>query len=194
MHLDFGPDVSSGAVIPLLECFTDMEIGMSIAQGRASRMVEALAGLLDEAGGEIRTHAEVRRVITTAGRVAGAQLDSGERIAAKRAVIANLTPTGLFSHLLAEYPFSARFRRQVQQYRYGPGTMMIHLALSGRPRWTAGDELGEFAYIHVAPYVDDLARTYTQALNGYLPASLMLVVGQTSVVDPSRAPSGRQVL
>ena len=71
---------------------------------------------------------------------------------------------------------------------------MIHLALSGRPRWTAGDELGQFAYIHVAPYVDDLARTYTQALNGYLPASLMLVVGQTSVVDPSRAPSGRQVL
>src|SRR5690349_11229757 len=86
------------------------------------------------------------------------------------------------------------FRRQIRSYHYGPGTMMIHLALSGPPPWQAGAELGEFAYVHIGPYVDDLAQTYTDALAGRLPASPMLVVGQTSAVDPSRVSGAGQVL
>lgn len=48
--------------------------------------------------------------------------------------------------------------------------------------------------MHIAPYVEDLARTYTDSVNGLLPESPMLVVGQTSAVDPSRAPEGGEVL
>src|SRR5579862_5941214 len=36
MHLDFGPDVSGGALFPFLEAFTDMRTGISIARGGAS--------------------------------------------------------------------------------------------------------------------------------------------------------------
>jgi phytoene dehydrogenase-like protein len=72
--------------------------------------------------------------------------------------------------------------------------MMIHLALSAPPTWAAGGDLGEFAYIHIAPYVSDLAETYTAAVDGLLPRSPMLVVGQTSAVDPTRAPAGQAVL
>jgi phytoene dehydrogenase-like protein len=67
---------------------------------------------------------------------------------------------------------------------------MMHLALSEPPAWAAGGDLGQFAYVHIAPYVDDLARTYGQALAGLLPDEPMLVVGQSSVVDPSRAADG----
>jgi phytoene dehydrogenase-like protein len=72
--------------------------------------------------------------------------------------------------------------------------MMIHLALSAPPRWAAGGDLGEFAYVHIAPYVEDLAETYTAASNGLLPKSPLLIVGQSSAVDPTRAPEGRAVL
>lgn len=64
---------------------------------------------------------------------------------------------------------------------------MLHLALSAPPAWEAGEDLAQFAYVHIAPYLDDLAATYSQACAGQLPAEPMLVVGQTSAVDPSRA-------
>jgi phytoene dehydrogenase-like protein len=194
MHLDFGPDVSGGAMFPFLEVFADMEQGMSVVEGGASKMPEALAGLLLEHGGEIRTNAEVGSILVEDGRVTGAELTSGERVNAKRAVIANLTPKILFGRLLPERLLPTGFRRRVKRYEHGPGTMMVHLALSGRPHWSAGEDLDEFAYVHIAPYVEDMAETYTASMNGYLPLSPMLVVGQTSVVDPSRTPGDEEIL
>lgn len=196
MHLDFGPDVSGGGMFPFLETFADMEEGMAIAKGGASRMVEALAGLVREYGGEIRTGTEVTRVLQEQGRVTGVEVASGEQIRAGRAVIANVTPTVLFEKLLQPEQLPAAFQRKVEDYEYGPGTMMIHLALDGPVPWAAADaeDLGQFAYVHIAPYVADLARTYEQALNGYLPDEPLLIVGQTSAVDASRAPEGKAVL
>ncbi|MCW2953941.1 MAG: dehydrogenase, partial [Conexibacter sp.] len=88
----------------------------------------------------------------------------------------------------------AQLRAQARGFRNGPGTMMVHLALEGPVPWRAGADLADFAYVHVAPYLDDLARTYTAAMTGRLPAEPLLVVGQTSSVDPTRAPDGRHVL
>jgi phytoene dehydrogenase-like protein len=194
MHLDFGPDVSGGAMFPFLEVYTDMEQGMSVVEGGASRMTEALAGLLEENDGEVRTSSEVGKILTEDGRVTGVELTSGERMSAQRSVVANLTPKVLFGGLLPEESVPAHFRRRVKRYEHGPGTMMVHIALSGRPRWRAAKDLDEFAYVHVAPYVEDLAETYTKSLNGLLPESPLLIVGQTSAVDPSRTPGDEEVL
>jgi phytoene dehydrogenase-like protein len=81
-------------------------------------------------------------------------------------------------------------RRAAQRYQHGPGTLMVHLALSGPPAWAGGEDLSQFAYVHIAPYVDDLAGTYAQACAGLLPNEPMLVVGQTSAVDPTRCSDG----
>ena len=62
MHLDFGPDVSGGAMFPFLEAFTDMRTGISVAQGGASRLIEASVAVGASAGMELRTEAEVARV------------------------------------------------------------------------------------------------------------------------------------
>jgi phytoene dehydrogenase-like protein len=194
MHPDFGPDVSAGAMFPFVEVFSDAAAGMSIVEGGASRMIEALAAVLGDHGGEVRTGAAVRRIVTAGGRATGVELDSGERLTATRAVIASVTPPALYGELLDAAPVPDRVRRAAQRYRFGPGTMMIHLALSAPPAWAAGGDLGEFAYVHIAPYVSDLADTYTAASNGYLPASPLLIVGQSSAVDPTRAPDGQAVL
>ncbi len=194
MHLDYGPDVSGGALFPVLEAFGDMENGMVVAKGGASKVVEAMASLIRASGGEIRTGAEVRSIFSMGGHVSGVELVSGERIEARKAVIANLTPNLLFNRLLANHPFSPRFQQKVQHYRFGPATMVLHLALNGPVPWEGGDLLNRFAYVHIGPYVDDLARAYTASLNGYLPANPLTIVGQTSAVDATRAPQGQQVL
>lgn len=77
MHLDLGPDVAGGAMFPFLETFADQAAGMAVVEGGASRMIEALAGLLREHGGELRTGAEVRRVDVAGGRARGVELASG---------------------------------------------------------------------------------------------------------------------
>jgi phytoene dehydrogenase-like protein len=194
MHLDFAPDVGGGAMFPFLEAFTDMRTGISLARGGASRLVDALAGLFEEAGGELRLGVEVARIVVEGGRARGVELASGERVEARRALVANVTPRVLHGRLLDGAALDPRLRRAAASYRYGPGTMMIHLALSAPIPWSAGADLAGFAYVHVAPYVDDLARMYAEALAGLLPREPMLVVGQTSAVDSSRAPADRHVV
>jgi phytoene dehydrogenase-like protein len=194
MHLDFGPDVAAGAMFPFVEVFSDAAAGMSIVEGGASRMIDALVAVLAGNGGEARTGAKVRSILTEGGRATGVELASGERIAAGRAIVASVTPRALYGDLLESRDVPELVRKAAARYRFGPGTMMIHLALDAPPAWTAGGDLGDFAYVHIAPYVSDLADTYAAAVRGLLPVSPMLVVGQSSAVDPTRAPDGKAVL
>lgn len=193
LHADFGPDVSGGSMLSFVETF-DFGGGVSIATGGASEVVDALAAIFRDYGGEIRTNAEVAQVLTNEGRAVGVELSSGERLRAERCVVANLTPAVLFDDLLDEYPFAPDVRRRIDDYQYGPGTMMIHLSLDELPRWKAAAELDEFAYVHVDPYVSDMATSYTQAMNGQIPESPSLIVGQTTAVDPTRTPNDEDIL
>ena len=194
MHMDFGPDVSGGAVFPLMETFSNIAEGMVVAQGGASKVSEALVGVIEESGGTVRLGTRVARVLTEGGRATGVETEGGERVGARRAVVANLTPHVLFDRLLAGEPLADEFRRKVARYQHGPGTFMLHLALDAPVPWAAGPDIAGFAYVHVAPTVDDLARTYQQSLAGLLPDSPLLIVGQTTAVDPGRAPEGTHVL
>lgn len=194
LHLDFGPDVALGALFPLLEVFGDIANGMAIAEGGAGRLTAALAALVRDAGGEVRVGAPVARVLVESGRASGVELASGERIAADRAIVADLVPSLLFGRLIEHGAQGQPFAARIADYRHGPATMMVHLALDGPPRWAAGDDLAGFAYVHLGPYVDDMARAYADAMAGRLPAEPLLVVGQTTAVDPGRAPEGTYLL
>jgi phytoene dehydrogenase-like protein len=72
--------------------------------------------------------------------------------------------------------------------------MMVHLAMSALPDWSAGEELQRFAYVHLAPDLAMMSRAYTEATAGLLSAEPVLVVGQPTAIDPSRAPAGRHIL
>ncbi len=72
--------------------------------------------------------------------------------------------------------------------------MMMHLAMDDLPDWRAGAALRDFAYVHVAPDLEMMSRVYAEASAGLLPAEPVLVVGQPTAIDPSRAPPGKHVL
>lgn len=192
MHLDLPPDVSGGALFPYLETMASQANGMVIGRGGAGNMIDALVGLLEELGGEVRCGVEVDRIIVENGRAVGAA--AGEvRYEADRAVIANLTPTVLFDSLVETTHVPDDFRRKVDGYRYGPGTLMMHLAMSGPAPWRE-PIAAEHAYVHVAGHLDDMALAYHQAIAGRLPSRPTLVVGQPTVVDPTRSPSDHHIL
>jgi phytoene dehydrogenase-like protein len=194
MHLDFSPDIAGGAVFPYLESMANQSFGMVLGKGGADTIIRALAGMVKAAGGQITTGAEVAEITVSGGKANGVRLASGESHVATKAVIAGVAPKALPGKLLPDGSGDAGFDAAMQTFRHAPGTMMIHLAMDDLPDWSAGAELRQFAYVHLAPSLDAMSRTYQQAIAGLLPDQPVLVVGQPTAVDPSRAPQGKHVL
>ena len=96
-----------------------------------------------------------------------------------------MTPTVLSR--LVKAPLTAR------RYRYGPGAMMIHLALSELPDWR-DPAARDFVYVHIAPTLAAMSQAYREALAGTAPAEPALIVAQPTLVDPTRAPAGQHIL
>jgi phytoene dehydrogenase-like protein len=191
MHLDFSPDCAGGALFPYLEAMADQSFGMALGRGGADTIVSAMVRAIEAAGGEVRLNAQVQSIAIEGGAARGVVLAGGERLDATRAVIANLHPRVLFGSLV---PTSSPPTQRLARLRPGPATMMIHLALTDLPSWSASADLRRFAYVHLAPSLAAMAMTYTEALDGLLPEEPALVVGQPSAIDPSRAPAGQHVL
>lgn len=189
MHLDFAPDIAGGAIFPYLEAMGGQAMGMVIGKGGADCATQALVAMIRAHGGQVDCDAEVQAISHQAGAVTGVVL-RGEMIEASN-VLAGLAP----KHLLRMIGGTAvaGFDQGLAKFRHAPGTMMIHLALDGAVPWLA-EPLKRFAYVHIGRSMDTAAQTYAQAVAGLLPAEPLLVVGQPSVFDPSRAPEGKQAL
>lgn len=192
MHLDFAPDVSGGALFPYLEGMANQAFGMVLGQGGADTIIRAMVARIEASGGAVTCNSEVRRVIVENGAARGIELADGRKIMAKKAVIANVAPAALLK--LAGDTGNASYERTLSKSAHAPGTMMIHLAMDALPDWTAGAELKRFAYVHLAPDLDQMARTYAQAQAGLLPDEPVVVCGQPTAIDPGRAPEGKHVL
>lgn len=190
MHLDYAPDISGGALFSFLESIGGQEFGMVLGKGGAATIINALCAVIKEKGGEIRTAARVDSIETTNGKVVGVKV--GQEFINGKKVIANVNPA-LIPDLLGSQFAQDEKVKEVKNFRPGLGTMMIHCAMRELPQWRAVEARG-FNYVHIAPYVDDMALAYTQAAAGKLPIAPTLVVGQPTLTDPSRAPAGQHVL
>jgi phytoene dehydrogenase-like protein len=185
MHLDYAPDIAGGAVFPLLEMFADMLGGMSLVEGGSGRLPEAMAALVRARGATVLTGTRVTRVDVDGSGARGVTLADGQRISARHGIVSTVVLPRLVQDLLADAEVPNGMSAAARNYRFGPATFMLHLALDGRIPWR-DPRLSDFAYVHVGSYVDDMARTYQQSLAHQLPEAPLLVVGQTSVVDPRR--------
>jgi len=192
MHLDFGPDISGGALFPYLEGMTNQAFGMVLGKGGADTIIKAMTTAIEAQGGSVTCNAEATRIIVENGQARGVELAEGRKVMARRAVIANVAPAAL-SRLTGDTR-NARYDSGLKSSIHAPGTMMIHLAMDALPDWAAGEDLKKFAYVHLAPDVDQMARTYAQAQAGLLPDEPVVVCGQPTAIDASRAPDGKHVL
>jgi phytoene dehydrogenase-like protein len=191
-HMDFGPDVPGGATFAFVAGLSGHLRGLSVAKGGAGAITAALQRVARSLGVEFRISTEVTSIRVERGRATGVRLASGETVEAN-CVVASVTPRRLFGGLVADQHLPASFRRRIGAYRYGPATFVIHLALDRPLEWRAADDLAEFNYVHLCGLTEEVACTYADSLAGRLPARPVLVVSQTTPVDPTRAPPGKHV-
>ena len=187
LHTGLGPDAAASGFMAKVIAVAIQEGGMPIPHGGGDRLVEALAQLIRDHSGVLETGRDVERVLVEDGIARGVRTTDGETVSARRAVIANVTPTQLYGRLLGDEETARRFR-------YGRAEMQIHFALSEPPRWEGDERLGGTAIVHVTRGLDGVSRAVNEAERGRLPAEATIVVGQPLTMDPSRAPDGAGLL
>lgn len=195
MHAGVGPDDGGGANLAFLFVAVMQDLGNNLVQGGMHHLTHALARYLQQHGGAIRTNARVNRILVEDGRAVAVRLDDGEEIQVRGLVASNVDPQQLTLTLLGEAQVGAEITRKMQRYELGDAYLGIYLALDGAVEWQAGPEAGTAGYVHPTPAsLESLAQVYVECRAGRLPAAPLLIVGNDSRIDPSRAPAGKHVM
>ncbi|MEY2989408.1 MAG: phytoene desaturase family protein [Candidatus Nanopelagicales bacterium] len=198
LHNGLGPDDAGSAFITTVIAAAIAMGGMPVPVGGGRALVDALVSVITEHGGRVETDTEIVRVTTTRRgsrfQATGVLTADGRHFAAKRAVLASVTPPALYGGLLSDTDVDPARMSAVERFRFGRAGMQIHLALDEPPRWNGDPRLAETALIHILDGMDSLSESVNAANRGYLPARPTIVVGQPATVDPTRVPEGKGLL
>jgi phytoene dehydrogenase-like protein len=192
-HADVPVDHPGSAPAAIFLAMAAQQLGMPVPVGGARRLAAALAAAVTDADGVIRTSTEVTRVVVERNRVVGVETADGSVVRARRAVVADTGPRALFHGLVGPDLLPARFLAGLRRFRYGTGVFKVDLALDGPAPWAAPG-LGETGVVHLTGDLDAMAVAAHEARRGIVPGRPMLIVGQQTVADPSRAPAGGHTL
>lgn len=151
-------------------------LGWPIPRRGAQAISNALADYFGELGGEI---------------VTGKRINAIKDIPAARATLFDVTPKQLLA--IAGESFPSRFKRKLQQFRYGPGVFKMDWALNGPVPWQAS-ECKQAATAHLGGSFQEILDSERDAWEGRINARPFIILCQPSLFDPSRAPAGQHTL
>lgn len=163
-------------------------------------LASKLASVAQQAGAQIRTNAEVVRVLVKDGATAGIVLASGEEIEAK-AIISGTDPKRTFLKLPEPVHLAPSFLQKMHNYRSNGIVARVLLALGALPSFHALQNRPEAecvealaSRIHIGPEIDYLERSFDASKYGEFSRAPYLEVMVPSLLDPSLAPAGMHVM
>ncbi|MGW0734538.1 phytoene desaturase family protein [Streptomyces sp. NPDC002851] len=146
------------------------ERGWPVARGGTQAISDALTAYLRDLGGAVHTDYEVKRL---------------DDLPPARAYVFDTSPTAL-----ARIAGLGRFGAG---YRYGAAAFKIDYALDGPVPWTA-EEARRAGTVQIGASRAEIgAALHAASRTGAAPDKPFLITVQPSVVDPGRAPEGKQV-
>ncbi len=157
-----------------------------------------MADAAREAGAEIRTDAEVERVLVEGGRAVGVRLAGGEEVRSET-ILSNADPRRTFLGLCDRADLPERFLAAIEAYRCTGTSIKINLAVSELPRAAAlGNGSGVEEYhrgiVEVTQPLLDMDRAQSEALRGIPASEPHIELCFPTVHDPSLAPEGRHIV
>lgn len=161
-------------------------------EGGPPALVAALEAAARAHGAEIRTGAEVSRLVVSGGSIAGVEIKGGETIAA-RAVAASCDPKQLFQRLLPAASLTDRLGRRIAAFRQRGTTAHVLLALKGPPRFAAHPDSPVERAV-VADNLDRVEQAFDAVKYRTVPAEPVLEVHVPTVSSPDLAPEGGAVV
>jgi phytoene dehydrogenase-like protein len=146
--------------------------GWPVARGGSQAITDALASVVAENGGRIETGRPVRSL---------------DELPAADAVVLDLAPSVVAG--IAGERLPGRVARAYRRYKHGPGAFKVDLAVEGGIPWA--DEVSLRAgTVHVIGSFEELALAEHEVNRGKMPERPLVLVGQQSLADPTRARGG----
>lgn len=152
---------------------TSYAVGWPFAAGGSQSIANALVSLLKSLGGKMVTGARIA--------------DLGE-LPKARAILCDITPRQLLT--IGGNRISVAERRQLEKYRYGPGSFKMDWALSEPIPWKAA-ACRRAGTVHVGGTFEEIAASEEAAWKNAPAERPFVLVAQPSLFDSSRAPAGK---
>ncbi|MBX3061440.1 MAG: NAD(P)/FAD-dependent oxidoreductase [Anaerolineae bacterium] len=150
-------------------------VGWPLARGGSQQLANALAAHLRSLGGEISTGLEVK---------------SMRDLPSAHAYLFDLTPRQLLQ--IADDRFTSGYRRQLEQYRYGPGVFKVDYALSRSIPWR-DPSIARAGTVHLGGTLEEISLSEREMWQGRHSERPYVLLVQPTAVDPSRAPAGQHI-
>ena len=165
------------------------------ARGGMGAISGALASALTSYGGDIRTNAEVSRILVSGKRARGVVLSSGEEIRA-RIVVSNLDARRTYTKLFDEAEVPPSLLTRARQFKIRGSSGKLNIALDGLPNFPALPEGSPLTrgHMHFTDTLVRLEKAYDDWKDDRWsedPYCDMLIPSQ---YDPTLAPPGKHMM
>jgi phytoene dehydrogenase-like protein len=151
-------------------------VGWPVARGGSQAIADALVAYYRALGGELSL---------------GVRVSHLKELPRAHAYVLDVSPKQLLEIAGDELP--AGYARRLRRFRYGPGVFKVDFALSGPLPWR-DPRCARTVTVHLAGSVDEIAAAEAAVHRGELAERPFVLLGQPSVVDETRAPSGEQTV
>lgn len=141
--------------------------------------------------------ANVARALATRLAVLGGTVETGKRVTSlaelpsSRLRLLDLVPRDVERVCAEELP--QRYRGRMRRYRYGPGVFKVDWALDGPVPWL-DERCARAATVHIGGGFAEIVASEAAVAAGRHAERPFVILAQPSLVDPTRAPAGRQTL
>ncbi|MCK1819743.1 NAD(P)/FAD-dependent oxidoreductase [Streptomyces sp. XM83C] len=191
LHADLAPEAAGSGGYGWLMAMLGQTYGFPVPVGGAGALTGALVGRLRARGGRLRCGQRVDRIVVRGGRAVGVRTADGEPVAARRAVLADVTVPALYGELVPPEHLPPQLLTDLKRFQWDFATFKVDWALTGPVPWQA-EQARRAGTVHLADGVDELTRFAAQLAAGRVPDRPFLLFGQMTTADASRSPDGTE--
>lgn len=195
---EFGGSPSTlgfGVFVPMMLGETHEPHGWAICRGGSGNLAEAFVRCLEDNGGEVKTNAHVKKILTEGERATGVELEDGTTIKAKKLVISNLEPHQTFLDLVGEEKLEPSFVKSVNRYRHEEAVLFTtHLALDKPLDWKCAEfnpDINKCLGVLLVDNPQEIYDDFGDIAKKNLPEYPRMFTAYPSNIDPSQAPDGK---
>jgi phytoene dehydrogenase-like protein len=181
-------------LLPLSIASGRQAFSWTTAEGGSVALPDALARIVLEHGGAVRTGAEVTRILIEGGRAVGVVTADGTEHRARRAVVSTIHVKHLPA-IVGAPALGEDFMRGLDRWRTGVTMFVTHYALAAQPRYVLDAGPTASVAAGICGSTDELLAALAAVGRGaiHLDRPPLLCIS-SSVVDASRAPAGHHTL
>ncbi|MDQ1403110.1 MAG: hypothetical protein QOG03_1426 [Actinomycetota bacterium] len=191
LHAALAPEAAAGGIFGWIMLCLGQSFGWPVPEGGAASLTTAMVKRLASRGVSVTCDMRVDKVIVRNGRAVAVRLADGTEVEATRAVVADVVAPQLYLDLVGPDHLPHQMLEDLKHFELDDATFKVDWNLDGPVPWTA-EPARQAGTVHVGDSVDELTMTTAQIATGQIPDKPFLLMGQQSMTDPTRQPSGKE--